>query len=649
MKKHMRIYGVLAFLFLFIPLLVGSQGTSASLSNRLPAAAVAPLAPGDPLKAPSAVYTVDTTSDANLTACTDAANDDCSLRGALNNANSGSGADTINFAIPGSGVQTITPLTALPTIVYPVVIDGYTQPGSSCNNSPIGDNASLLINLDGNNLFSSGLTITAGGSTVRGLIISSFSLRGISLLTNGGNKIMGNYIGTNAAGTQARGNGGTGVYVEDAPNNYIGTYPTSPNLLCDRNLISANGQNGVLIGNPLSTGNIVQNNYIGTKANGTEALGNTNTGVLIQSASNNLIGGIGQGLGNVISSNIGHGVWIAGGSTNNQVFGNLIGTDAFGTGPLGNTAVGVSIQSASNNLIGGTSGVTLGGPCTGACNRIAYNGFDGVRISVNNSTGNTISANSIHDNGLGIGDLGIDLNNNGVTNNDLPCDADTGPNQLQNFPDISSATTNGTSTTVQWTFNGVAGSGYILEFFASVTADTSGHGEGEIYLGAAPLVTVPTGCAVGISQTTLNVGVPAGYYIAATTTNNVGNTSEFSGWRQVQLVATNTPTTTATFTPTATIQPHTATATVTLTATIQTVTATATVTQPAPTPHPFKPELTTTSLRRPRRPYPPWTRRPMPSSKIIGRRATLTIQGSMSSSCTPSPVCSPTAGSVTQL
>src|SRR6267142_6504943 len=55
--------------------------------------------------------------------------------------------DTISFNIAGSGVQTIRPTSALPTITDPVVIDGYTQPGAGPNTLAEGDDATLLIEL----------------------------------------------------------------------------------------------------------------------------------------------------------------------------------------------------------------------------------------------------------------------------------------------------------------------------------------------------------------------------------------------------------------------------------------------------------------------------------------------------------------------
>src|SRR5690242_1745573 len=105
-----------------------------------------------------------------------------SLRQAVLDANAATGAtNTIRFALPGTGLHTITPQTPLPFITNPVVIDGYTQPGSSANTLTVGDNAVLTVELNGALAGSTadGLTLTAGGSTVRGLVINGFGRDGI--------------------------------------------------------------------------------------------------------------------------------------------------------------------------------------------------------------------------------------------------------------------------------------------------------------------------------------------------------------------------------------------------------------------------------------------------------------------------------------
>ena len=79
------------------------------------------------------------------------------------------------------------------------------------------------------------------------------------------------------------------------------------------------------------------------------------------------------------------------GTMNNTVSGNRIGTDAAGTGALGNAFVGVFIG-------GGASQNTIG-----LNNIIAFNDEDGVQVEGSSTLGNTITENSIHSNGgLGI-------------------------------------------------------------------------------------------------------------------------------------------------------------------------------------------------------------------------------------------------------
>ncbi|HEX8204168.1 MAG TPA: VCBS repeat-containing protein, partial [Isosphaeraceae bacterium] len=165
-----------------------------------------------------------------------------SLRQAILTANSPNfpGLDLINFSISntiGGGVRTIAPPAPLPPITDPVVIDGYTQPGSARNTLAVGSNAVLQVELNGAGAGpGAGLTIVGGGSTVQGLAINRFNGPGILLSSGGGNRIVGNVIGTNAAGTAALANLGDGVAIVNSPGNVIGG--TAP---ADRNVISGNG------------------------------------------------------------------------------------------------------------------------------------------------------------------------------------------------------------------------------------------------------------------------------------------------------------------------------------------------------------------------------------------------------------------------
>ena len=204
-------------------------------------------------------------------------------------------------------MHTIAPTSALPAIPDPVVIDGYTQPGASPNTLAVGDNAVLLIDLSGAaaGIGVDGLVISAGGSTVRGLIINDFVAgpiitpgfipnggKGISLGSAGGNTIVGNFIGTDASGGIARPNTFSGVLATTAGNQIGGTAPG------DRNVISGNNV-GVFFLNAGASGNLLQGNYIGVNAAGTADLGNTNVGVQINNAPGNTIGQTASNMFNV--------------------------------------------------------------------------------------------------------------------------------------------------------------------------------------------------------------------------------------------------------------------------------------------------------------------------------------------------------------
>ena len=186
---------------------------------------------------PFIVNSTDDTDDADFGGVFDGVCDDgtgqCTLRAAIEEANASVGvADTINFAI-STVPKTIAPGSSLPIITDPVTIDGTTQ--------------SCCVELDGLNAgyptTGVGLKITAGGSTVRGLIIVRFGDYGIELGTLGGNVIQGNYIGTDAAGAADLGNGSTGIMVYGSPSNTIGGAGAG-----EGNVISGNGSDGIYIG-----------------------------------------------------------------------------------------------------------------------------------------------------------------------------------------------------------------------------------------------------------------------------------------------------------------------------------------------------------------------------------------------------------------
>ena len=195
---------------------------------------------------------------------------------------------------------------------------------------------------------------TVGGTTAAaGNVISGNALNGLGIINNAatGNVASGNLIGTNAAGTGDLGNGVSGVLIWKAPSNRIGGLTAG-----ERNVISGNDLFGVRISAPAATGNVLQGNFIGTNAAGTAAIPNSDTGVHVANGQTNTIGGTTVGARNVISGNGNHGVVLVGaGVVGNLVQGNFIGTNAAGSAALGNGSVGVLVnQGARNNTIGGS-------------------------------------------------------------------------------------------------------------------------------------------------------------------------------------------------------------------------------------------------------------------------------------------------------
>src|SRR5262249_52141605 len=162
-----------------------------------------------------------------------------------------------------------------------------------------------------------------------------------------GNHVEGNYVGTTATGAGPLGNG-NGIYVQtrDPPSNVIGGTAAGT-----RNVIAANGGNGILLGDTVA-GQLVQGNFIGTDASGSADLGNGTDGVgIVFGSCCNTIGGTTPSARNVISGNSGNG--LRSDYHPNTVQGNFIGTSADGSAALGNSSHGVFVNFGGNNSVGG--------------------------------------------------------------------------------------------------------------------------------------------------------------------------------------------------------------------------------------------------------------------------------------------------------
>lgn len=528
---------------------------------------------------------------------------------------------------------------------------------------------SLLPNA-GHGIHNNGDYNTIGGTNAgEGNVISGNHQQGINLVTSTHNTIIGNHLGTNSTGTAALPNRWSGICMAQSSNyNTIGgETSTERNLISGNDIygvdiqsstgivlkgnfigtdinggsVLANGYNGVSIshgaydntigggsygqGNIISGNtyvglgiddahnNIVAGNYIGTVGTGIYSLANEAGIVLSGGAHDNRIGGTATGEGNTISGNTYYGIEING-SSENIVEGNYIGTDKNGTGPLANGGSGIYIDNTSNDN-------TFGSETDGAGNIIAYNGASG--ICVKSGTGNSILHNSIHSNT----GLGIDLDCDGITPNDTD-DPDSGPNRLQNFPDLDTASLVGSDLRINYIVSSITpNSTYplIVEFFK---AD---DGEGKIFLGSDFYSETGPATVLFSPATEVNHGDE----IVSTATDSGDNSSEFSA----SVIVAPSPTPSGTPTPSLT---PTLTPSMTPTPTPSTTPSLTPSTTPSPTPS------TTPSVTPSNTPTPSTTPSPTPSTTPTATptststpRPTATITAIPSSTPTPTPTCGP--------
>ncbi len=304
-----------------------------------------------------------------------------SLRDVLTRANSdgAAGVDTIGFAI-GTGTQTIALQSALPTITRSVAIDGTTQPAQG-----VASNAPRIV-IDGSKAGAgaNGLTLTGpGGSTIRDLAIVNFA----DSTNSGGRGILANDAGGDtfvadylgiAPDGRSAQRNVVGIELKSA-NNIVGSAMTGT-ATDSPNLISGNLADGVLIDGSTASNNQVIGNLIGTDITGASSVGNLH-GVTVAAASNNTIGGASPGTSNLISGNV---------------------------GPAGNSGIGVYFTGTSTGNV--VAGNLIGTDAAGAkANSNTYGVYFGTfgnpssselisKVTVGgsvNGAGNTISGNGI--------------------------------------------------------------------------------------------------------------------------------------------------------------------------------------------------------------------------------------------------------------
>ncbi|MEW4566741.1 hypothetical protein AB1L88_02625 [Tautonia sp. JC769] len=365
-----------------------------------------------------------------------------SLREALEQANTSPGADEIRFDISGEGPHAITPTLPLPALDGPVILDGYTQPGARPNASEDGFDADIRIILDGGAIsWGGGLLLGGSGSVVRGLAFHGFSGEAITV-SGAENRIEGNIVGARVA-PETEGNG-YGIRIAGGDRNIIGG--TTPEA---RNLISGNEGHGISI------------QYV-------------------------MIGR-----------------FFFDDAEMNVVQGNLIGTDASGSGPLGNGGPGIQAYAL------GMGGNAIGGAEPGAANVIAFNGNAGVQGRA------LVSRNAIFENEW-----------QGISHT-----YDPGPSQItdpvweMSYPLLTEAEAVPEGFRVQGILLAEANLTFQLEFFADA-GDPSGFGEGRMFLGTAEVSSNAEGHA--IFNVVVPTAPPPGMVVTATASHPRFGTSEFS-------------------------------------------------------------------------------------------------------------------------
>jgi CSLREA domain-containing protein len=466
----------------------------------------------------------------------------CTLRAAIEEANALSGHDTITFNGSTTNIQPATNLPALTdddgATIYGagnVTLDGsLVQGGDMPNRKGI-----QIINSRQNKI--QGLIIRDffWGILVRGGLFDVASNNIIGTDSNGQNDtqernvirnngegirlegigshhnvIAGNYIGTNSAGTSAQSNSMGIVVIFGAGYNRIGTDGDGNADAAERNVISGNKYYGIELAKAGYA--TIAGNIIGLDASGTQALGN-GRGINLNESSLNRIGTDGNGVGdaaerNIISSNTDEAIQL-GYTSDTVIAGNYIGTRENGTGDRGNGR-GIVIFSSSNNLIGGNL-ATEG-------NIIAYSEIWGIMLFnlAPDPVNNSFLRNSIFENGEG-----ITLYPGGGAND--PGDGDSGPNNLVNFPVLTSAVNGGGVTLVTGQIvSGLPNTTFQVQIFSSPSCHATGSGEGRTYHATQNVTTSASGNAT--FTFTISPNVPAGDAVTATATDSDGNTSQFS-------------------------------------------------------------------------------------------------------------------------
>ncbi len=362
---------------------------------------------------------------------------ECTLRAALSEANASALLDTIEFDLPttdpghdpGTSSWAIQPATPLPAVTAQVHIDGSTQTGwaAPTTASPAAIDGSISLELRGNNIAGTGLDFRASAvdSVVRGIAIGGWPIAGVAVDADGV-RLHHLQVGTRADGLTPDPNG-TGIVLRGGGAVVGGTLPA------DRVVVAGNSSSGIDVASA-GTENMIAGSMIGVGRDGETIVPNGNHGIIVTDTTSTRIGTYPDGVNTIAGHTISEVDIISANDT-------LVHANRLGISPTG-------------AALGGTTGVRL---LSGAANNgvwravIAHMSDDGVYIDGIDSKANRVARSEIFD----IGGTPIDLESGGPTIND-PGDIDDGPNDLQNYPEITSASAIGGLLTITFDLDSIA-------------------------------------------------------------------------------------------------------------------------------------------------------------------------------------------------
>jgi len=378
---------------------------------------------------------------------------------------------------------------------------GMVYYGNVSYNSVIGNY--IGVDASGNNPLpnATGICVDGGSNNnpILNNVLSGNISYGIFIVTTGSNYnvFKGNIVGLNAAGTDTVPNESGLLIAGGTKYNTIGGDTPS-----ERNIFSGNRFAGIQIVDIGTKYNTIKGNFIGTDLSGMTSKPNFYGMCIITNASNNTI------FKNVISGNKKFGMLLFENADSNSVISNKIGIASDESTPLGNGTAGIVLYGGANhNFIGSSNNGNV----------IANHDSAGIVIMDNSTVCNTISSNSIYNNTYS----GIDIFPLGVNQNDAG-DADAGPNDLMNYPDITSAVFNPQNnyTWIKGHLDSQNPQNCNIELFTA-QPNLFNYGEGKNYIGNA----VPDSAG---NWSYFGPGFQAGDIITSTATNACGSTSEFS-------------------------------------------------------------------------------------------------------------------------